>query len=423
MKLLYKSLKAYVLFSIFVLLISIPAFYFEIKHIVAEDVDEDLISQKEDIAAKLQKVSEKNPFEFLETFEPDIYIKPSVTAPGPDSFYTITEFDTISRENVPHRVLESSVVLSNANYTIKIKSSLVDNDDLIESIVLVQAIIIVLIVAGLLLINRYHSKKLWYPFYTTLERLHSYKLESEESIDLPETKIDEFADLNKTLTNITNRNRNVFLSQKEFTENASHEMQTPLAVLQSKLELLMQTNPITNEQADLIAELSQTAQRINRLNKSLLLLSKIDNNQFFETEQVSIDATVIKLTRLYKNAINQKNISLHTRLTEDVGLTANQTLIDILIGNLLSNAIRHNIAEGSIEIDINRKSLSISNTGKFLALDQSRLFQRFQKQSIDSDSVGLGLEMVKRICNLYKAGVTYSYKENLHTFTIRFNIS
>lgn len=423
MKLLYKSLKAYVLFSIFVLLISIPAFYFEIKHIVAEDVDEDLISQKEDIAAKLQKVSEKNPFEFLETFEPDIYIKPSVTAPGPDSFYTITEFDTISRENVPHRVLESSVVLSNANYTIKIKSSLVDNDDLIESIVLVQAIIIVLIVAGLLLINRYHSKKLWYPFYTTLERLHSYKLESEESIDLPETKIDEFADLNKTLTNITNRNRNVFLSQKEFTENASHEMQTPLAVLQSKLELLMQTNPITNEQADLIAELSQTAQRINRLNKSLLLLSKIDNNQFFETEQVSIDATVIKLTRLYKNAINQKNISLHTRLTEDVGLTANQTLIDILIGNLLSNAIRHNIAEGSIEIDINRKSLSISNTGKLLALDQSRLFQRFQKQSTDSDSVGLGLEMVKRICNLYKAGVTYSYKENLHTFTIRFNIS
>lgn len=423
MKLLSKSLKGYIVYSVLVLLISIPGFYYVIKTIVAEDVDEDLLAQKADMVSKLDKVIDKNPFDLLEAIEPDLSIIPSTSIRQKDSLYTIMVHDAVSNENVPHRVLESTIVIKGQPYAIKIKSSLVDNDDLIASIVLVQAVLLLFIIAGLLLITRYHSKKLWRPFYATLGKLHEYRIESEKSIELEKTEIDEFADLNKTISNLTNRNHEVFLSQKEFTENASHEMQTPLAVLQSKVELLMQTTPITGEQAELITELSEAGQRMNRLNRTLLLLSKIDNNQFTDKEPVNIDNTVQKLAEQYKNALNQKNISLHTRVVGEAVVNANQTLIEILIGNLLSNAIRHNVPEGRINVMIEPNQFSISNTGNTKPLDASRLFQRFQKQTADANSLGLGLEMAKRICDLNNAEIKYSYADSLHSFTVSFNNS
>lgn len=259
MKLLNKLLKGYIVYSVLVLFVSMPVFYFELTSIVAEDVDEDLVAQKADLVAKMEKVIANKPFEYFQVFEPDIHIKPANTKRIKDSIYTISFFDSIAKENVPHRVLESTAMLNNEWYNITISKSLVDNDNLIFSIVMVQAIILVLIIVGLLFITRYHSKKLWKPFYVTLGKMHEYKIESEKSIELEKTEIDEFADLNKTVSNLTNRNHEVYLSQKEFTENASHEMQTPLAVFQSKVELLMQTTPLTSDQAELITELSEAA--------------------------------------------------------------------------------------------------------------------------------------------------------------------
>jgi signal transduction histidine kinase len=421
MKLLNKSLKGNLIFSALVLLISVPVFYYQIKSIVAEDVDEDLVARKTEMKVKLEKVIGKIPFEFLEALEPDLDIKPTASVRQIDTLYTISEYDAVSKETVPHRVMESTVLLEGDPYTIKLKSSLVDNDDLIGSIVMVQAILMLLIVAGLLLITRYQSKKLWRPFYATLGKLHNYRIENEKSVELDISDIDEFADLNKTINSLTDRNHKVYLSQKEFTENASHEMQTPLSILQSKVELMMQTAPLSNEQAELLTELSNAGQRMNRLNKTLLLLSKIDNDQFPDKEPVSIDAIVQKLTSQYKNAINQKNISLHTRVTDELTVAASQTLVEILIGNLLSNAIRHNVSGGSINITIEGQLFVISNTGKPLSLDSSKLFQRFQKQTTDINSQGLGLEMAKRICSLYKADISYSYSEALHSFAVRFN--
>lgn len=423
MKLLNKSLKGHIVYSVLVLFVSMPVFYFELTSIVAEDVDEDLVAQKADLVAKMEKVIVNKPFEYFQVFEPDIHIKPANTQRIKDSIYTLSFFDPIAKENVPHRVLESTVLLNNEWYNITISKSLVDNNNLIFSIVMVQAIILVLIIVGLLSITRYHSKKLWKPFYVTLGKLHEYKIESEKSIELEKTEIDEFADLNKTISNLTNRNHEVYLSQKEFTENASHEMQTPLAVFQSKVELLMQTTPLTSDQAELITELSEAGQRMNRLNKTLLLLSKIENNQFTEKEPVNIDKAVRKLAEQYKNALNQKNISLHTRVAGDAVIHANQTLIEILIGNLLSNAIRHNLQGGRINIIIEPNQFNISNTGNTKSLDESRLFQRFQKQTADANSVGLGLEIAKRICNLYKADITYNYADSLHSFNVSFNNS
>lgn len=423
MKLLYKSLQGYILYSVLVLLISIPSFYYVIQRLVAEDVDEDLQAQKAYMATKLKNIVANIPYDFLEAFEPDFYIKPTISISPADSLYNITLYDSVTKENVPYRVLESTVLVNGRYFNLKIKSSLVDNDELIFSIVAVQAILMLLIVTGLLLITRYQSRRLWKPFYTTISSLHEYKIESDKSIRLEKTEIEEFSDLNQTINKLTDRNQKVYLSQKEFTENASHEMQTPLAVLQFKLELLMQTSPLTVEQAELITELSETGQRMNRLNKTLLLLSKIENNQFATAELINIYNTFQRLSSQYKNALNQKQITLHVGMVGESVINANLTLIEILLGNLLSNAIRYNVSGGRINVLIKPNEFVISNTGAATQLDTSRLFQRFQKQTNDAKSLGLGLEIAKRICSLYNANINYTYVDGLHLFKVSFNNS
>lgn len=421
MKLLNKSLKAYLLYSAIVLVVSIPAFYFEIKSIVAEDIDEDLLAKKADMLSRIKIPVTQSSLEFYESLEPDFSLKPTAGPYRRDSFYTVTVYDPVSKENVPHRVLETMFELSGNAYDIKIRTSLVDNDELIFTIVTVQAILVLFIVAGLLAITRYNSKKLWKPFYSTLKRLHEYRMEGSENLNLENSPIDEFADLNTTITNLTNRNKQVFLLQKEFTENASHELQTPLAVFSGKVELLMQTTPLTNEQADLISELSVAGQRMNRLNKTLLLLSQIDNNQFSGSEQVSLEHTFKKMIEQYRNALSQKKVSIQTNVVQDFFIIGNSTLVEILIGNLLSNAIRHNIQEGMINILLDSGKVCVSNSGPSNALNGERLFQRFQKQTSDTNSVGLGLEIVKRICNIYHADITYSFSDGTHSFNLFFN--
>lgn len=421
MKLLNKSLKAYLLYSAVVLIVSIPAFYYEIQRIVAEDMDEDLLSRRSQIVARITEPMTATSMEFYKMFEPDFSIKPTSGAQRKDSFYTIIVFDSIVNENVPHRVLKGSVSLSGTAFDMEIRNSLVDNDELIFTIVLVQAVIVLLIVLGLLLITRYNSRRLWRPFYRTLQTLHDYKMETENKLILDKSTIDEFSDLNLAITNLTNRNRQVFLLQKEFTENASHELQTPLAVFSSKVELLMQTSPLTHEQAKLIEELSFAVQKMNRLNKTLLLLSQIDNTKFSGYEHVSLEHTFNKMIDQYRNALSQKMVSIRTKIVKDFTIVGNSTLVEILIGNLLSNAIRHNIQEGVIDILLDSHKVCISNSGPSHALNQERLFQRFQKQTSDTNSIGLGLEIVKRICNMYHADISYSFSGGMHSFNLVFN--
>jgi signal transduction histidine kinase len=394
-------------------------FYVVLQRIVAKDVDEGLIAQKEELVRKLDRIIMMNPFDWLNIFEPDISLTPSADIRSYDTLYTTSLFDKRSHRNIPYRVLESNVLVKGIPYDIQFKSSLLNNEDLIKSIVLVQAILMVLIAAGLWLINRSLSKESWNPFYRTLDKLNRYNIESEEQLHFDPTEIDEFNTLNKTISALTRRNQEAFQAQKEFTENASHEMQSPLAVLQSKTELLMQTTPLSEEQAELISELTAAGQRMNRLNRSLLLLSKIENQQFSGTEQVDLTAMVVALLAQYNNSIAQKELQVTFHSTEPLVLRANKTLLEALLGNLLSNAIRHNVQGGQITLQLGTEKLVIQNTGKPTPLDPNKLFKRFQKQSADVTGTGLGLEIAKKICDLNGYSLRYGFEQGLHTFHLR----
>ena len=258
------------------------------------------------------------------------------------------------------------------------------------------------------------------PFYVTLNKLRNYKVEMHELLALSQTSITEFNDLNTSLQELTERTHQSYISQKEFTENASHEMQTPVAILQSKLELLMQTTPLSEEQAELMNDLADASRRMTRLNKSLVLLTKIENNQFADKENISLILYLEKFILQYQPQINEKQIVVEKEFTTEEVLYANASLIEVLISNLLGNAIRHNNVGGSIVIRLYPGELVIENTGRLTALDETKVFKRFQKESADSNSIGLGLEMVKKVCSIYQYSVTYTFINNLHRFTVCF---
>ncbi|MEO8583866.1 MAG: HAMP domain-containing sensor histidine kinase [Flavitalea sp.] len=420
MKLLTRTIYSYLVYAIIIVSIAIPIFYFVIQEIVYEEADESLIAQKEETADEI-----KNAKGALTTAELSAYgiskvdIKPSDCS---DYFYNTKIFDKISGENIPYRFLEGYLNQGKQNYKVLIRRSLIDREELIKSILIVMIILLVLIIIGSSIINRQISKNIWKPFYNTINQLHSYTLASNQIPSFEKTEIDEFKVLNQSLSTLIDHNLHTFRSQKEFTENAAHEMQTPLAILQGKLELLMQTDP-TSKQAALMSDLADASQRMNRLNSSLLLISTIENNASIKKEPVVLNETIQKTVTQFAFASIEKNISIVFSPENILMLDGDTTLIEILLTNLISNAIRYTPKSGLIKILIKGNSeFIISNTAVKGPLDASRIFQRFQKDEADSKSIGLGLSIAEKICTVSNYALKYSFENEMHSFSVNFKI-
>ncbi len=421
MQLLKKTIWSYFTYSVILLLAAIPIFYFALKTMMVKNVDEDLIAVKTRIIPQLRDAVANRDRGGLSFYNYDIIFEKEQPNKNGDSIYDGERAGSYPHANLPNRMLASHLYINQESYRIQIKTSMVDKFSLIKRIVLAMAILLVLLLLGLLLINRLLTKKTWQPFYHTLARLRGYRVDKEPVLKIENSSINEFNDLNKAIEQLTERNYQAYASQKEFAENASHEMQSPLAIFQSKLELLMQTKPLNEGQAALITDLANASKRMMRLNKSLILLTKIENNQFLEKERVSIKDILQKLMQQYEFQIRQQSIHVAFDDSADIIVEANRTLVEILLSNLLSNAIRHNMQDGSISIMLKGEELVIQNSGKPSSLNTEKIFQRFQKESPDSNSIGLGLEIVKKICTLNNYAIQYQFINQMHTFSVKFN--
>ena len=420
MQLLQKTVRSYFLLSVIMLLVAVPVFYFVLREIVITNIDEDLLATKTRIMPLLRRSVVRQGYT-LEMPDHSIHLEKASPRKQADTLSTIDELDSTSYQWVPKRLLTTHILVNRDTYRLQVRVSMANHNALIKSILIVQALLLVALLIGLLLINRNLSKRLWKPFYKTLQKLSSHKIDQDVPMVLEKSSIKEFNDLNDVVRQLTERSYNAYISQKEFTENASHELQTPLAVFQSKLELLMQTQSLTEEQASLITDMAMAAQRMARLNKNLLLLTRIENNQFPEKEPVSFRELLQRLLEQYQYQIEQKNIRVKMDLQEDAVLQINRAMAEMLVSNLLSNSIRHNVENGLLEISLNAQFLKVANTGAPRSLSPGKLFKRFQKSSTDINSLGLGLEIVQKISSLNHYLVDYRFEGDLHSFTIRFS--
>jgi signal transduction histidine kinase len=282
-----------------------------------------------------------------------------------------------------------------------------------------SVVFFVLLMGVLIMLNRRLSKRMWQPFYRSLEKIKSFDLHKSNDIAFEETGIAEFDELNETLKKLIVANLRVYNQQKEFADNASHELQTPLAIIRSKLELLSQSNRLDDDQYHLIEGAQAAISRAGRINKNLLLLTKIENSQFADMEQLDLSALLTEMLAQFGEFFEDKGLQLSSNITDRVVVEGNKPLIEILLGNLLTNAIRHSETTGEIRVMLSPAELTISNPG-IEALQAEQLFRRFASASVTSTGTGLGLALVKQICDRYGWGINYRFSEGCHVFQVQF---
>jgi signal transduction histidine kinase len=269
-------------------------------------------------------------------------------------------------------------------------------------------------------INRSVLSNLWRPFYDAIEKVKSYKISEKSKLELSDTNIDEFSLLNQSIQTMAERVQHDYQTLKEFTGHAAHEMQTPLAIIRSKLDMLMQDERMLEHSPSHISEIEQAVHKLSRLYQSLLLLTKVENRQFVLNEYVAVHAIVEYKFNEQMELAENKNLAIQLNI-EPLSITFHRQLIEILIGNLLYNAIRYNKTGGCIEINLDEKTLTITNTSSLSRLDDDRLFQRFYRHpDVVEEGNGLGLSIVKQICDMAGFGLKYDYMDNRHMFSVSF---
>lgn len=418
MKLLSKYNRVNVAATIIVLLFSAVIYYFVIEKILVHQLDKNLVVEEKEIIDYIQE-NHALPEPSYSKDEQELYT-PVNNEKVIRKFSSIELYNKHHDENIYYRQLEFPVTVNGKVYKADVRKSQEETEDLVQLILKITLAIFLLLLATLFIINRFVLSKLWKPFNSTLQQIKQFNVTGKNELHLESTEINEFAELNDAVNVMTKKVIRDYNEIKSFTENASHEIQTPLAIIRSKLELLSQSENLKEEQMNAIQSISETTNRLSKLNQSLILLTKIDNKQFKETEEVNMSLLLLQHLNNYEELFHAKEISVTKNINENVILTMNETLAEILIVNLLINAIKHNIERGSITIELNKNHLSVANTGKVLNANPAIYFERFKKESASNDSMGLGLSIVKKICETYGFEISYTYRDMLHILIVNF---
>jgi len=270
-----------------------------------------------------------------------------------------------------------------------------------------------------LIFNWIISKRLWQPFRESLLKIRNIELQKMEAIHFEETNTEEFNELNASLNTMAQKIQSDYRNMNEFTENAAHEMQTPLAVAQTKLELLLQDSSLQDSQVQAIAQATTALSRLSKLNQSLLLLAKIENNQYEAQAAISLSEVAQKYLRLFDEIIKDKQIIIETDFADPFEVRLHPFLADSLVSNLVGNAVKYNEPGGRISIKVSNIHFCISNTSRLSAISADQLFQRFQTAGDHANaSNGLGLAIVKKIIDTNHLRIAYRHEDNLHHFCI-----
>ena len=339
-----------------------------------------------------------------------------------DNFRNENFFMEYDEEMEPYRVLETYFIDKNGNHhKLEIRTATVEEDDFIESLLIALVILYILIIASILIINNISLKKIWKPFYSTLNYLSDYQFGQNKKLISNKTPITEFKLLDSEIAKMISRNENSVYQQKQFIENASHELQTPIAVALNQIDVLLESDELTQKNYLEINQIRNTLKRMSTLNQSLLMLSKIENQQFKDKEQVVFNSVVKTMISDFNSILEFKSIALELIENGEFKTLINKDLAYSLLSNLIKNSIKYNINNGKIIIEIDNLSLKIKNTSKRKTpLNSEDIFRRFYKESEDHLSTGLGLSIVKTIIdNHSNMDISYAFEDPFHVFSLK----
>lgn len=384
--------------------------YLILHVIIMREAKETLLTKEYLIEKQIRDTGEipnLHPIIAVEKTDDNELIKPS--------FREVVIRNELENENEIFLEYSNKIKINDSYYLIKLRQSAFENEDL----VLILALTLFTLLASAFIISFFVTKRMnktvWADFEHNLHEIESFSLSKNNNITLLESGTEEFGRLNKVIGNLTEKLKSDYLIQKEFTENASHEIQTPLSIALLNLEEILQQD-LKEETFQKAATVISALKRLSALNQSLILLSKIENKQFEADRSVSLKAIVTRKLDEFSVLLETKALEVKAQIEQDFQIRLNEQLAELLINNLLSNAINHNIRGGKIVILMYNRSLRICNTGEDNSLTNETIFNRFV--SGNPKSYGLGLAIVRKICETHDLEINY-YKDEMHCFVLK----
>lgn len=420
MKLISKFILIYLVVTVIVLGIGGYISYFIIQDELNRELKFRFMDRIERVTYLLEQGHDLSPGNFSGSDDENLIVR---TLPQQVENSTTIQDTSVYHDRLqqmePNLKVTAYRTVDDTSYYISTYGALVESDDITEAVVKILLWILGMQVIGAIGVGYIVSSRLFKPFRETLKKIKNFNLQSKEPIEAEQTNVQEFDDLNHFVEGMTTKAISDYRNLKEFAENASHELQTPLAIVKGKLELLTETD-LSPEQYQYVEASHRSIKKLSRLSESLALLTKIENHEFTETEEVNLTKLIKTSTESFEEFIELNGLQVELDLEEEVTVQIHPVLADILWTNLFQNAIKHNVEGGSIKIALSNDTLSISNTGEALNLPTDELFKRFKKADSSSDSIGLGLSIVKRIIDQNDFRVAYNYKAPWHTIEVNF---
>lgn len=323
-------------------------------------------------------------------------------------------------EEEPARVMHTLFEYNDGTlWKLTVMTPVYERNEVISTILVFTLILLILMLLVVMAVFAWVFVRHTRPLYHILNHLDNYKIGNKQQLH-NDTNVTEFRHLVDSVNDCINRIEEVYERERRFIGDAAHELQTPLAICQNRIEMMFEDNTLSEQQMVELSKIQQTISELIRLNRTLLFLSKIENNQFIDTKEVSINEKVHRQSDMLSEVYVSKGISINLYEQGQWHITANDELMTALVANLLRNAYLHNNAEGSIDIYIKEGVLSIANTGDDAPLDNSRLFDRFYKSHHGKkNSNGLGLSIVKAICETSNLEIRYAFESGRHIFTVQ----
>lgn len=434
MKLVYKNILINTLVSVFILFIGEYSLYFFLKNKIEKETIEHLTFE-----AYIVK-NELNEGVSIEYFKHNIGDALDIIPIEQIQYKTPLIKDVVVKEEGEEREEESEedhegrvheetftskqvvfdVTQNNKNYRITIIKTIDEDEGMAGSMAAIIFISGLSMLAILVLINVFVFNKLVSPVYQLIKDIKSFSIQQHKKIIPPTTSTIEFISLGQEISQMSEKMISDYASIKEFTENITHEIQTPLAVINSKIERCLQDENLTNEQAVLLVEASKSVNKLFNINKGLTLLSRLDNKQFNNPIEINLNNLIQQRVLYFSDFIENKKLTLIEESSIELKIIMKESLSEILIDNLLKNAIQHNIQKGKILITTHNNTFIISNTGVEPKDSTEKYFNRFHSQN-PNQSLGLGLSIVKKIVEYYGYKISYNYQNSLHTITVDFN--
>ena len=410
MKLINKINRKYLWYSFILMLCLSIGIHFSIRFVIDEETDENL----ERIAKiVIEQIENGNP---LTSLEPYISVHPTEYSIDTAYFFN-SIFQKGEMQGEEYRQFTTIKNIDNETYQIIIREIIVESHELLETISILTIFSLLLLLILLYFANRKISKSVWLVFYKNLEKLKQFSLTDLIPFEPEQSDISEFQELNEVVKSLSEKVIKDYNTLKQFSEDASHELQTPLVVIRSKIESLLDGDLLNEVQSEKMQSIYNSVNKLSRINKGLLLLTKIDNNQFSQSEILDVNRLIETKIEYFNELAEIKGLTFKYNHLSEWQCNANPYLFDILLNNLLSNAITHSNTKGNINITLENNKLILSNPGQRPIENIERLFERFYKES-NSNSVGLGLAISKQICYALGLNIACHFEKNTHFFTI-----